>query len=478
MSDFSRMTFDPSKHFLRVLMQQGRVQLDSDWNEQTAILLHYLQTVVKDIIGPYAGPEGEDYGFKITEVSKENFKIGKGRYYVNGILVENEEEVWYRPVDDGGVSQPDLPEPELLDNNHYLVYLDVWERPITTIQDDDIREKALGGPDTTTRSKVVWQVKVKEFTSSPYSCLDGASLLEKEEIALSPVCLSARAKREQAPTEPCLIDPESRYRGAENQLYRVEIHQGGIKRNSDKPTFKWSRDNGSVVFPLKEIISEDTISSPPTITVELEHLGRNSRFSLSEGDWVELVNDDYTLQNKAEPLLQVFSIDRVNREVTLTGTTDVSDETNKHPFLRRWDHKKVVEGKLHNGAIPFPEKGKWVELEDGIEIQFHTVDGNAVRSGDYWLIPARTATGDVEWPKQIDEEGKIKKDADGYPVPKLLPPHGIMHHYAPLAIIAVAGNTVSVTECRCSFTPLSHACPYSDYGQLGIGIDLICSEEE
>ena len=35
--DFSRDTFDPAKQFTRVLMQQGRVQLDADWNEQIAI---------------------------------------------------------------------------------------------------------------------------------------------------------------------------------------------------------------------------------------------------------------------------------------------------------------------------------------------------------------------------------------------------------------------------------------------------------
>ena len=28
--DFTRNTFDPRKHFARVLMQQGRVQLDAD----------------------------------------------------------------------------------------------------------------------------------------------------------------------------------------------------------------------------------------------------------------------------------------------------------------------------------------------------------------------------------------------------------------------------------------------------------------
>ena len=54
--DFSRDTFDPAKHFTRVLMQQGRVLLDSDWNEQTSLLLHYLRTLAADIIGPHGGP--------------------------------------------------------------------------------------------------------------------------------------------------------------------------------------------------------------------------------------------------------------------------------------------------------------------------------------------------------------------------------------------------------------------------------------
>ena len=31
--DFSKDTFDAKKHFHEVLMQQGRVLLDSDWNE-------------------------------------------------------------------------------------------------------------------------------------------------------------------------------------------------------------------------------------------------------------------------------------------------------------------------------------------------------------------------------------------------------------------------------------------------------------
>ncbi len=31
-ADFSRNTFDPGKHYSRVLEQQGRVQVDADFN--------------------------------------------------------------------------------------------------------------------------------------------------------------------------------------------------------------------------------------------------------------------------------------------------------------------------------------------------------------------------------------------------------------------------------------------------------------
>src|SRR3989339_581595 len=92
--DFSRDSFDRLKHFRRVLMQQGRVQVDADWNEQVSILLHYIQTLAADIVGPYAGPVS-DCGFGITVTEKPELLIGKGRYYVDGILCENEKNIAY-----------------------------------------------------------------------------------------------------------------------------------------------------------------------------------------------------------------------------------------------------------------------------------------------------------------------------------------------------------------------------------------------
>ena len=48
--DITRDTFDALKHFSSVLMQQGRVQLDADWNEQVAIHHHFLRRFVADVI--------------------------------------------------------------------------------------------------------------------------------------------------------------------------------------------------------------------------------------------------------------------------------------------------------------------------------------------------------------------------------------------------------------------------------------------
>jgi len=91
-ADLTRNTFHPFRHFTRVLMQQGRVQLDADWNEQAAILLRYLRSMAADIIGPHGGPAG-NLGFRIvalppTTSPVADFAITAGHYYVDGILCE------------------------------------------------------------------------------------------------------------------------------------------------------------------------------------------------------------------------------------------------------------------------------------------------------------------------------------------------------------------------------------------------------
>ena len=62
--DFSRNTFRPRRHHSSVRLQQGRVQVDADWNEQVDIALHRDEVTTRDVIGPAGAPVGSD-GFAI-----------------------------------------------------------------------------------------------------------------------------------------------------------------------------------------------------------------------------------------------------------------------------------------------------------------------------------------------------------------------------------------------------------------------------
>ena len=92
-ADLSRTTFNRLKHFSRVVAQQGRVQLDADWNEQSSIMLYQLRRLAADVIGPAGGPAGNlGFGLDALDASiasgTADFSIGAGHYYVDGILCE------------------------------------------------------------------------------------------------------------------------------------------------------------------------------------------------------------------------------------------------------------------------------------------------------------------------------------------------------------------------------------------------------
>lgn len=445
--DFSRVTFDQGRRFSRVLMLQGRVLLDADWNEQTAILLHYLRSLAADLVGPYggpAGPAGAPGGFALT-ASEKTFLIAPGRYYVQGILCENDQAVSY---EEQAEYHPVLADAPLRPGSVYLAYLDVWERFITSLDDDRIREPALGGPDTASRARVVWQVKLADRLPDGVTVIpttfgaDSAALLAQwpEWIRLwqpEPRGLLRAKGREEpnADLEPCAISAEARYRGPENQLYRVEIHAGGV---AGEATFVWSRENGSVLFPFESIAADQS-------QLTLADLGRESRFSLRAGDVVEVVDDLSVLHGRAEPLAIVEQVQPLERSVTLRPAGGAPAgrriELANHPLLRRWDHGVAVTragAGVRGGALVVHEgsgDADWLALEDGIVIQFAPAPAGqhqTYRTGDAWLIPARTATGDVDWPGPVGQ-------------PEARPPHVNDHAYAPLALLGTdAAGAVTI----------------------------------
>ncbi|HVH98167.1 MAG TPA: DUF6519 domain-containing protein, partial [Enhygromyxa sp.] len=155
--DLSRSTFDPSKAYSSVRAQQGRATLDADLNEQVDIQLHDARAGRRALIGPSGGHIGEA-GFEI-QIAGNQPRIQPGRYWVDGIEV-----ALAGAALNVGAQVPSVALPSA--QGLYLAYLDVWERPITAVQDPDIREVALGGPDTSVRTQVVWRVRLLPVTTN------------------------------------------------------------------------------------------------------------------------------------------------------------------------------------------------------------------------------------------------------------------------------------------------------------------------
>ncbi len=423
--DFSRQTFDPKKHYRGVRMQQGRVQLDADWNEQSDLLNYYLETHLKDVLGAGGAPQATA-GFKITlrkepEGAKSNpdnratfdFHISHGRYYVDGVLCENEQNVLF-------TGQPDYPEARLPSTlkDYALVYLDVWQRHITIQEDPALRESALMGIDTTTRVQTVWQVKILPLgtheiptDSSKLNTEDIISLPEWQDL-ISYHRHKSRLRAQHVPHSMML----------DNQLYRIELHDV----HEQEVTFKWSRENGSVAFVIDKLklVGNQDKNNLVQFVVTLNDLGRDLA-QLKKGDWVELVDEMSELRGHTLPLYQIIVAPDVhNRQVTLAGHFARRLQTfEKHKptylLLRRWDHDAALPPTQNIGAVRIREE-QWLNLENGIQVYFAA--GGTYEVGDYWLIPSRTLTNTIEWPS--DEHG-----------PLALPPHGKNHHFSPLALL-------------------------------------------
>lgn len=396
--DFSRIRFNPAQQYTAVLKQQGRVDLDSDANEQCLIDGYQSQAINTDVIGPYGGPE-DDAGFAIT-VNIDGIQIGPGRYYVNGLLVENPQQISY---DDQTYLINSTPAAELISQlssagsgASLQFVLEVWQRLVTGLDDPCLLDPALNQADTTVRLQTVWRVVGSVVSSA--EPVEGTNLGADADVIgkLSPCCQSLydtqftlmhtgqmSAGLNQAGTD-CGCQPiaAAGYQGLENQLYRIEIHQGG---NMSSATFKWSRENGSVVTQVTQV-------GVNSATITVSSLGPDANLGFQAGQWVELTDDSYQFGNNPNQpgmLYQIYSVQQSTLQVTMTTVVSGIDTT-KNARMRRWDQSGASAT-----AEGVPVSGSAITLENGINVSF---SGGQFVSGDYWTFAARTASGTIDWP--------------------------------------------------------------------------------
>jgi hypothetical protein len=461
--DYSRKIFNRQKHYSGVLMQQGRVQLDADWNEQLDIQQYRTHTEAIDVIGPSGVPK-KGNGFMISVLpGGTDLLIAPGRLYVSGLLCELDaaappvsykQQPWYpnpdlqyfissppgSPPGSPPASPPSSPpssppgsppDPTVflnLQNGAYIVFLEAWQRELNYHDDPLIQEVALGEADTTTRLQTVWQVKLLRVNAGNAVPTCSTPFAEWTSIIAAPTGrMNVRTNKAAETANPCSLPPSAGFRRLENQLYRVEVHRGGTRATA---RFKWSRDNASV---------ETTIEKVNGSILTVAEIGKDDILGFGIGQWVEIVDEAGSLNNAPHPLVKINAVNPATREITLDSSAAQYAGIPKLK-LRRWDQSEAA-ATVDGIAMP----AGWTDLEDGIQVIF--ADGT-YKAGDYWLIPARTATGEVEWPPYA-----VPNTA---PLPQL--PVGSPHYFTKLALVQVQNGSALLTDCRKLFPSLTSIC--------------------
>jgi len=429
--DFTRFTFDPKRHDVAVLMQQGRVQLDADWNEQGAIDRHLRESTARDVIGPAGAPkQGGGFAIGLTADARD-LTIGAGRFHIDGGLLANEAEaaltrqpyLWPAASGLSGFAMPAA-------TGRYLAYLLGFDWHVTAAEDPAIRETALGGPDTATRLRGIWQVRLDAVAATALPAAFDAAWRPGGSATTGRLAISTGAVGQAG---PCLLPPTASYRALENQLYRVEIHRSGDRDGAVPATFKWSRDNGAVVT---------TVSRSGQVLMAAD-LGRDEVLGFHPGQWVELIDRRMEMWERRGRLLLIEAVDPATRAITIAAATPVPAVDGTWPvILRRWDQ---MGGTAGDQGIPM--SAATVPLEQGVEAGFAA---GSYRAGEWWVVPARTAisveTGVVEWPR------------DGAGNPAFLRPQNAPDRTCPLALMdfdASTGRFALVGDCRPRFPALT-----------------------
>jgi Family of unknown function (DUF6519)/Right handed beta helix region len=451
-ADLSRVRHHPLLDYAGVELKQGAVLLDADANELVAILDRRLRALASDVLGRSTVSQTTPDAFRLTVLAGA-LRIGRGRLYVDGLLAENHgsggadfDPLLAEPTRSTSTpltAQPYLPVPlQPPTGGRQLVYLDVWQRVVTHLEDPALVETAVG-VETSSRLQTVWQVRLLGGVGADAAC---GSELEAWNALTAPSSgrLSSGTFDVPPASDPCELPPTGGYRGLENQLYRVEIHDAG--QPGGDATFKWSRENASVGSRVASVISATEL--------ELDSLGRDEVLGIADGDWIEITDDHREFALQAGEMRRVSLANPDTRRITLNAALpgpmlpgsfpDGTLAATRNLRVRRWDQRGPVfrtgsdvpiqnlDDITSTGVIRVPAAGTTVLLENGVTASFASTGAPGFKTGDYWVFAARTSDATVE---ELDNA----------------PPRGVHHHYARLGLWDVAAG--AVTDCRTPWPP-------------------------
>jgi hypothetical protein len=449
--DISRSAFDPRKRYTGVRMQMGRVIVDDDWNENERIGDEDLRHSRVDIIGPAGTP---DAGFRVENAGQNldgniDFDLQAGTFYLGGYRLELiARQTYLLQLDQLQGDLKTTPAADRVD----MVYLTTYLQPVSAVEDSELFEVALGGPDTSTRMRIMQRVRlVEDVGQLPCDqawqvvlaklAEEGLGSLNDENELVPDTSLQVSFAAAGSPDDLCSPTAAGGYLGAENQAIRIQIVDPGH--------FTWGFNNAAPLYRVQ--LSGDR----KTVTMLTE--------PKDQAHW--------PLTNQVVEILPWGAVLPNNEKIAEIGGHLTKVQASYHPDTGQLTLVDAVptsgfdDWKARDDAAELAVGGEYYYLRvwnrggdtgspEAISIAAGPIDlgmtglkitfsSSQFAAGDYWVIAARPETPNrvVPW---VLESGRG--------------PHGIRRFVAPLALIhwpADLANPPQVDDCRPHFRPLT-----------------------
>ncbi len=381
----SRYSHRPEERYSGFHQVQGGMVTDANLSESTEITKDRTDGLGLDTVLSGCPADGG-----IVDLEASPPLLREGTVYADGVrgLFRLSDGAAALTLADVLTGQADLPDGPALTNGERVIFADIWERPVFTLEDPYLADAGLHGAETGFRSRTMCQIK-----SAPIAALAELEARTGRYVSVGDVTLEVEPPDETVVTDPC--DPCANVLTLEqrvpNALFRIEIVR--VDGPANAPTrvdIAWSRENGANIAPKDvnvESFARDNSAYEMFSKTTESHMGA---FAASN-----LVRNSQFISDLTVPPVALSAFD----------------------FIRRWDgHASIRLSDNSVTTIPATAAASF----DGDAFSLTTTDltarlqlgGRSVLRGDYWLAELRT---------HAEEDERIRLISPT--------PVGIRHHY-------------------------------------------------
>jgi hypothetical protein len=308
------------------------------------------------------------------------------------------------------------------------VFLRVFEQEVSAVEDPDLLDVSLGGPDTSQRIRLMVQLhRIPLSATDPATALAAATgafagqglRLDTTTMELfQHIQLKVGLPATAVSSSPCDPIDQGGYLGPDNQLIRIQI---AVDPATKTPQLLWSYDNASFLYRAAALVSQGgTPTTPGPTTLQLVQYPVDAYHVPQSGQIVEVLRAAATLGIEADTtdpigkriivrcvaeqtgfLTSVSAYNRINNTVTLNTT--LPPGYGNPLFLRVWQGQNPIV--LANLAQPIALLDSVTGLPLGLQVTLSLPQdspaGASLPVGAFWTFAVRPSTPQAVYPEQF-----------------------------------------------------------------------------